>query len=102
MDMMPVRDGKELIDAIEKPRGVLLPEQMMQEHAHGVETELLGPTQLAIDRGWIERRLLPHLELVDRGTRREVAAHEPAGGIGPCTRSLACPLRAPAQHTNAR
>ena len=63
----------------------------MQEDAHRVEAERLRPTELAVDSTRIERRGLPHLELVDRRAGNEVAADQPSRGIGP----RACPLLRP-------
>ena len=47
--------------------GVLLPRQVVQEHPHRRHAEALGPAELLVDRGRIERVGLPHLELVDGG-----------------------------------
>ena len=51
-----------------------------------VHAERLGPAQLAVDGGRVERVGLPHLELVDGGGRGEVAADEPRLGAVPLGR----------------
>ena len=56
---------------------ILLPEQVVQEDAHGVHADAFGPAQFAVDGGGIEGIGLPHLEFVDRGGGQKVRAHRP-------------------------
>ena len=93
--MMPLRNRQKLIQAIEKSARILLPEQIVQEYAHGVEAERFGPPELAIDGLRIECRRLPHLQLIDGSARHEIASHHPAGRIAPRSRTFAAPDRAP-------
>ena len=60
-----------------------------------VEAERFCPAELAVDGARVERRRLPHLELIDRGAGNEVAADKPAGGIRPRARTLLRPDAAP-------
>src|ERR1700730_17195686 len=61
--------------------GVLLPEQIVQKHPHGVHAELLRPSQLQVDPLRIEGVRLPHLQLID-GVRRNVIASQRPGLFG--------------------
>jgi len=90
-NVMSVGDREELVHSTQKADRVLLPEEIVKEDAHGVEAERLCPTELTVDGTWVERRRLPHLELVDCRTGNEVAANEPACGIGPRPRPLLRP-----------
>ena len=76
-DVMPGGDGEELVEAPAKSGRVLLPEQIVEEHAHGVHPEGFGPAELLVDFCGIESRLLPHLQFVDGILRDEIAAREP-------------------------
>src|SRR5690348_14411870 len=76
-DVMARGDRKELVEALLEARGVLLPEQVKEEYAHGVHAHRFGPAQFRIDLGGIESCFLPHFEFVDRGFRNVVAADEP-------------------------
>ena len=64
-NVMPRRDPQKLVDALLETGRILLPEQIVQKDAHSVHAHRFGPGQFLIDLGWIERRLLPHLQLVD-------------------------------------
>src|SRR3974390_2629256 len=74
---MARRDGEERIDALLKALRVLLPQKVVEEDAHGVQADALGPTQFAVDGGLIEGVGLPHLEFVDRSGGEEVCADGP-------------------------
>ena len=76
-DVVPVRDSTGTGPCRCRSRPVLLPEQVVQEDADAVEAQPLGPAQLAVDRRQVEGVGLPHLELVDRRARDEIAADEP-------------------------
>ena len=76
-DVMPRRDGQELVDAFLKTGGILLPEQVVEEDAHGVHAHRFGPGEFLVDLFGIEGRLLPHLQLVDGGLRDVIAADQP-------------------------
>jgi hypothetical protein len=64
-NVMPGRDGQELVNPLLESGGVLLPQQVMKKNSHGVHAHGFGPSELGIDLNRIEGHLLPHLELVD-------------------------------------
>ena len=68
---------EELIQAFFESLGILLPEQIMQEDPHGVHAEALRPAQFLIDPFEVERLRLPHFQLIDRGSGREIGPDEP-------------------------
>ena len=74
---MLVGDAKELTDAFLKSGGVLFPDWIVQEHAHGIDADALGPIEFHVDPFWIERIRLPHFQLIDGSGRDVVAAHQP-------------------------
>src|SRR5688500_15841568 len=76
-DAVLVGDAEELIDAREESLCVLLPENVVQEHANAVEPQPLGQREFPVDGVQVERFRLPHLELVDRVRRDVVAPDEP-------------------------
>src|ERR1700681_126809 len=73
---MLVRDLKELIHPAKKPGGVLLPQEVMQKHSHGVHAQVLRPTQFAVDRRQIKCVRLPHLQLIDGRAWKEIASDQ--------------------------
>src|SRR5262249_53186384 len=79
-DFVLGRNLQELVDIFEEYLAVVAPRQVVQKHANRVKAQRLGPTQLAIDRRRIECFGLPHLELIDRRARQEIAANKP--GLG--------------------
>src|SRR6266550_6433102 len=88
-NVVSVGDREELIHATQKADRILLPEETVQEDAHRVEAERLCPSELTVNGTWVERRRLPHLELVDCRAGNKVAADKPARGIRPRVRP--CP-----------
>src|SRR2546423_11678035 len=92
-DVVSLRDRQEAIHSIEESNRILLPEEIVQEHPHGVEPEGFGPAELAIDGARIEGVSLPHLQLIDGGAWREVAADQPTGRLTPLDRTLLWPDR---------
>ena len=76
-DMMFRRDGEEDADTVTEAVGVLLPDQVVKEDAHGVHAEGFGPAQLEVDAFGVEGFGLPHLELIDGVGGDVVAADEP-------------------------
>src|SRR6202022_4440658 len=74
---MPRRDRQELVNALLKTGGILLPEQVVQEDAHGVHAHRFSPSQFLFDLFGIKRRLLPHLQLVDRRLRNIITSNQP-------------------------
>ena len=72
-----VADCEEGVDALAEAGGVLLPEEIVEEDAHGVHADGFGPAEFGIDALWIEGVRLPHLELVDGVGGDVVAADEP-------------------------
>src|SRR5262249_735974 len=76
-DMVLGSDGQKLIEALLESGCVLLPKQIVQEHAHGVHAQGFSPAEFLIDLRRIEAVGLPHLELIDGRFRNVVTAHEP-------------------------
>jgi hypothetical protein len=76
-DVMLGGNGQKLIDAVLKACGILLPNEVVQEDAHGVHAQALCPPELAIDLRRIEGRCLPHFKFVDGVGVKEVCAHKP-------------------------
>ena len=76
-DVMACGDGQKSVDALREAFRVLLPEQVVQEDAHGVHADGFGPAEFAIDGGGVEGVGLPHFQLVDGGGGKEVGAHRP-------------------------
>ncbi len=76
-DAVLVGDGEKLVDAIEQPLRVLLPEQIVQKDTDRVEAQTLGEGEFLVDGVEIEGFRLPHLQLVDGGAGDEVAPDEP-------------------------
>jgi len=73
-----VGDAQEGIDPLEEPLRVLLPEQIVEVHAHGVHAELLVcPAKLAVDGLRVEGVGLEHLKLVDGVGGGVVRPHQP-------------------------
>ena len=68
---------QEDIDALLESAGVLLPEQIVQEHTHRIHAQTFRPAEFFVDLLRIERLRLPHLKLVDGIRRNVVAANEP-------------------------
>ena len=77
LDVVTRGDREKSVDAILEAGGILLPDQIMKEHAHRVHPHVFGPAQLLVDLSWIEGRRLPHLQLVDCVRRNVVAADQP-------------------------
>ena len=48
-DVMARGDGQELVDALAKSGGVLLPEQIVEKDAHGVHAHGFGPAEFFVD-----------------------------------------------------
>src|SRR5580693_3467110 len=90
-DFVLLRNAQENIHSLLESRRILLPEQVMQKHAHGVQAQRLSPTQFRIDALRIETLCLPHFELIDRGGRNVVAADQPRLSRVPIIRCLFCP-----------
>lgn len=90
-DVVPGDDGEELVNSAREAGRVLLPQEIVEEHAHRVHVRLFGPAQFEIDARGIEARRLPPLEFVDRRRGDVVRADEPwlaivpgvGGGGGP-------------------
>ena len=89
-------DGEEDVDSITKAFGILLPKEVVEEDAHGVHAEALGPAELEVDAFGIEGVGLPHFELIDGVGGNVVAADKPGLmsvpfvrlGFGPSRRRL--------------
>src|SRR5215469_7365631 len=76
-DVVTRGDGKKLIESLTETGGILLPEQIMQEHPHGIHAKAFGPAEFFLDLIWVKGAGLPHLQLVDRGLRDVVTADKP-------------------------
>ena len=86
-------DVQECIDPVAVAVRVLLPNQVVQKHAHGVHAEALSPSQFSIDALGIEAVFLPHFELINRGGWDVVTADEPGLPLIPGIRLSFCPAR---------
>src|ERR1700737_2306970 len=75
--MVLVRNVQKRVDPRPQTVGVLLPGEIVEKNAHGVESNGFGPPQLKIDSLGVKRIRLPHLKLVDSGSRGVVAANQP-------------------------
>src|SRR6516162_2511529 len=78
-------------DAPPEAGGVLLPQQIVQEDAHGVHADGSRPTELEVDPLRIESVRLPHLERVDRGRGYVVGTEDPGLSRIPVTGLLLAP-----------
>jgi hypothetical protein len=63
-----------LMDALLEAGGVLRPQQVVQEDAHGVHAQTRGPAEFEVDALGVEGLGLPHGQLVDGRSRHEVGA----------------------------
>src|SRR5262245_20893218 len=81
-------------DALFEAGRILLPEQVMQEDPHGIHSYRFGPAELFVDLERVERRLLPHFELVDRRLGYVVAPDQPGLARVPGICLLLRPARA--------
>ncbi len=75
--MMAGGDGEKGVEAADEAFGILLPELVLKEDAHGVHADGFGEAQLAVVDGGVEGRSLKHLELVDGIGGNVVRADEP-------------------------
>ncbi len=96
--MMPRCNRQKLVDALLKSGCILFPEQIMQKDAHGIHPHAFGPSEFPVDLFRIERRRLPHLQLIDRVFGNVVAAHQP----GLLRVPIVCPLLRPARSLRTR
>src|SRR5215469_7058039 len=76
-DVMLRGDGQKLVDATPETLLILLPRQVVEEHAHGVHANAFSPAEFAVDLVRIEGVRLPHLELVNCIGWYEIRAHRP-------------------------
>src|SRR5580658_4333984 len=90
-DFVLLRDAQKNIYTFLESRVVLLPEQVMQEHAHRVQSQRFRPTEFRVDPLRIEALRLPHFEFIDRRGRNVVTADEPGLLRVPIIRRLFCP-----------
>ncbi len=77
LDMVLCCDGEEGVESFGEALGVLLPELILQEDAHGVHADGFGEGQLLVVELRVEGGGLKHLELVDGVGGDEVRAYEP-------------------------
>src|SRR5580698_2056395 len=70
-------DGEEFVDAVLEALRILLPEQVVQKHAHRVHADALSPAQFAVNRSWIKSISLPHLQLINGSRWQKIRAHRP-------------------------
>src|SRR6185437_1778975 len=76
-DAMFGRNGQEGVDSVPEACRILLPEQVVEKHPHGIHAQALGPAQFLVDLLRIESVRLPHFKLVDCAGRNKIAAHQP-------------------------
>ena len=79
------------VDALLITLGILLPDQVVEEDAHGVHADVLSPAELAIDLRRVEAIALPHFNLIDCVLGDVVAADEPGLGAVPLVDHLFVP-----------
>src|SRR6516225_5556200 len=92
-NVMAPRNGQELFNAVLKANGVPFRKQIVEKNAHCIHAHRFCPAHFLVDLGWVESLLLPHLELVDRGLRYVIAAHQPWWTPVPVVRLLLRPTR---------
>lgn len=76
-DMMTGGDSKESIEAADESFGILLPELVLQEDAHGVHADGLGKAEFTVIDCRVEGGGLKHLELVDGVGGNIIGSNEP-------------------------
>lgn len=88
-------NAQEGVDAVFESRGILLPQQVVQEYPQRVHAESGGQYQFVFDGSGVEGFRLPHFQLVDGIGGDVVDAHEPGlvmvPGIGAGRRELGAP-----------
>src|SRR6476661_3697504 len=92
-DFVFLGDAQKNIDALLETFRILLPEQVVQKDAHGVEAERLRPTEFGIDALGIKGRGLPHFQLIDGCGWNVVAADKPWLTGVPLVRGFLGPTR---------
>ncbi len=76
-DPVPIRNGQELIQPLEKAGAVGRPQLILQKDPHCVHARCLRQRKLPVDQLRVERRRLKHLELVDCVRRNVVCPNKP-------------------------
>ncbi len=76
-DVVLCGDGEEGVEALVEAFGVLLPELVLQEDAHGVHADGFAEAEFVVVERGVEGGGLEHLELVDGVGGDEVGADEP-------------------------
>src|ERR1700683_4448523 len=76
-DIMLRGNLKESVHAFLEAFWILLPEEIVEEDAHGVHAERFGPAKLEINASGIEGVRLPHFDIVDRRGGNVIAADQP-------------------------
>src|SRR5262249_16307997 len=76
-DVVLCANRKKFIEPLRESSRILLPEQIMQEHAHRVQPDRFRPAKLQINALRVERLCLPHLYLVRSRRRNVIAPDEP-------------------------
>src|SRR5690349_4201324 len=71
------RDFQKSVDAFLETWRILLPGQIVQKHAHCIQSDRLRPSEFLIDALWVKRIRLPHLQLIDCVRGNVVAAYQP-------------------------
>src|SRR5450432_4694526 len=92
--MVLCADRQKCVDPLPKARGVLLPQKIVQEYAHGIHANVLSPAKLLVDLLRIEGVFLPHFQFVDGTGRNVVAADQPWLLLVPSVRFGLTPPRA--------
>jgi hypothetical protein len=88
---MFLRDAQENVEALFESLGILLPEQVVQKDAHGVQAQGLRPAELLVYALGIESIRLPRFKFVYGRGWNVVAADEPGLMCVPIVRSLFSP-----------
>ena len=74
---MLARDGEEGVEALLEAFGILLPELVLQEDAHGVHADALRHAELFVVQLRIPGGSLKHFELIDGVGGNVVGAYQP-------------------------
>ena len=82
-EVMAAGGAEELVHPVEKSSRVLLPGEVVEEDAQGIETQILGPGQFTVDLLEIEGIRLPHFELIDRVGGNIIAPDRPGPLLHP-------------------
>jgi hypothetical protein len=76
-DVMSIRNLQKSVDAFFEARGILLPQKIMEKHAHGIKAYGFCPAQFRVNALRIKRFGLPHFKFVDGRSGYVIAPDKP-------------------------